>query len=56
MSELEKMKYKAELLRVQAAKAELEFLIAQKMEEVGRLKDAIKKQEEAEENLKNKLN
>lgn len=48
MSEIEKKKLNAELLRVQAAKAEIEYLIAQKMEEVERLQAAIVKQEETE--------
>jgi len=52
---LEQKKIKAELLRVQAAKAEMEYIIAQRMEEIGRLEDNIKKQNEAEALLKEKL-
>lgn len=48
-------KTKAELLRVQAAKAEMEYLVAQRMEEIGRLEDSIKKQEEAENKLLEKM-
>ena len=52
---LEQRKWKSELLRVQAAKAEMEYIIAQRMEEIGRLEDNIRKQEEAEKLLKEKL-
>lgn len=55
MSELEMKKAKAELLRVQAAKAEMEYIIAQRMEEIERLQVNIKKQEEAEVVLLSKL-
>jgi hypothetical protein len=48
MTELEKKKCRSELLRVQAAKAEMEYLIAQKMEEIDRIQANITKQEEAE--------
>ncbi len=56
MSELEKKKIKSELLRVQAARAEMEYIIAQRMEEIGRLEDGMKKQTEAEQKLLEKLN
>lgn len=52
---LEYKKYKAELLRVQAAKAEMEYIIAQRLEEIKRLEDNIKKQEEAEKLLLEKM-
>lgn len=55
MSEMEMKRLKAELLRVQAARAEMEYIIAQKMEEVLRLQDAMKKQDEAEVKLLEKL-
>lgn len=55
MTDMELKKAKAELLRVQAAKAEMEYIIAQRMEEIGRLEDNIKKQEEAELKLLEKL-
>ncbi len=48
---LEQKKLKAELLRVQAAKAEMEYIIEQRMEEIKRLEDNIKKQEDAEKSL-----
>lgn len=48
MSDVELKKSKAELLRVQSAKAEMEYIIAQRMEEIGRLEANIKKQQEAE--------
>lgn len=53
--DLESKKMKAELLRVQAAKAEMEYIIAQKMEEIARLEAGIKKQEETEKVLLDKL-
>lgn len=55
MSELEKKKLKAELLRVQSAKAEMEYVIAQRMEEIERLELNMKKQDEAEKALLEKL-
>lgn len=55
MDEMEKKKTKMELLRVQAAKAEMEYIIAQRMDEVKRLEDGIKKQEETEAKLLEKL-
>lgn len=45
---LEKKKLKAELLRVQAAKAEMEYIVEQKMEEIKRLEEAMNKQNLAE--------
>lgn len=51
MTDLEIKKYKSELLRVQAAKAEMDYIIAQRMEEIERLQLNIKKQEEAETSL-----
>lgn len=53
--DLETRKIKAELLRVQAAKAEMEYIIAQRMDEIKRLEDAIKKQEETEQKLIEKM-
>lgn len=55
MTDMEMKKAKAELLRVQAAKAEMEYIIAQRMEEITRMEDGIKKQEEAEAKLLEKL-
>jgi hypothetical protein len=52
---LEHKKLKAELLRVQAAKAEMEYIMEQKMEEIKRLEESVKKQELAEIDLQNKL-
>lgn len=52
---LEKKKMKAELLRVQAARAEMEYIIAQRMEEITRLEDAMRKQEETEKVLLEKM-
>lgn len=55
MDDIELKKTKMELLRVQAAKAEMEYVIAQRMEEIKRLEDGIKKQEETEMRLLEKL-
>jgi hypothetical protein len=55
MINLEVKKIKAELLRVQAAKAEMEYIIAQRLEEIERLEMNIKKQEETELILINKM-
>lgn len=55
MSDMEIKKTKAELLRVQAAKAEMEYIIAQRLDEIERLQTNIKKQEEAEATLVAKL-
>lgn len=52
---LEKKKLKAELMRIIAAKFEMDYLIEQKMEEVGRLKAAMDKQIEAEKALEDKI-
>lgn len=52
---LEQKKNKSELLRVQAAKAEMEYIIEQRLEEVKRLQDAIKLQEETELKLIEKM-
>ena len=52
---LEVKKLKAELLRVQAAKAEMEYVIAQRMDEVQRLEENVKKQEEAEKLLRERI-
>lgn len=52
---IEFKKVRAELLRVQAAKAEMEYIICQKMEEVTRLEETIKKQEETEALLQEKM-
>lgn len=55
MPSAEYKKTKAELLRVQAAKAEMDYLISQKEEEIQRLQDTIKKQEEAETRISETL-
>jgi hypothetical protein len=55
MTEIEKKKYKAELLRVQAARAEMEYIIAQRMDEITRIEDNITKQTEAETRLLEKM-
>ena len=51
MTQLDLKKKKLELMRVQVAKHELEFRIEERLEEIARLKDHIKVQEEAEKKL-----
>lgn len=53
---LELKKFKAELLRVQAAKAEMEYIIEQKMDEVERLNNNIKIHDDKEKEIQEKLN
>lgn len=48
---LEERKNRSELLRVQAAKAEMEYIIEQRYEEIRRLQEAIKLQEETENKI-----
>ncbi len=55
MTKIEIMKSKAELLRVQAAKAEMLYIIAQREEEIDRLKENVKKQEETEASIRSKI-
>lgn len=55
MTDLDKKKFKAELLRVQAAKADMEYKIAERIEEIEKLKGHIKIQEETENKLLDKL-
>ena len=55
MSDLEKMKIEAELKRVEAARFEMLYIIAQREDEINRLKSNIKIQEEKEIELKTKL-
>lgn len=52
---LEYKKLKMELARVQAARLEMEFIIAQRMEEVDRLNDNVKIQVSKEQELITKL-
>lgn len=52
---LEQRKLKSELLRVQAAKAEMEYIIEQRLDEVKRLQEAIRLQEETELKLIEKM-
>jgi hypothetical protein len=52
MADLETKRSKLELMRVQTAKAELEFKIEERLEEIGRLKEAIIKQDARAEELK----
>lgn len=52
---IEQKKLNAELLRVLAAKAEMEYIIEQRMEEIKRLQDNIKIQEKTEESIQEKI-
>ena len=52
MNDLELKKMNMELLRVQAAKAELEYKILEKEHEIERLKSNIELQEKKEEEIK----
>ena len=56
MNDLELKKMNMELLRVQAAKAELEYKILEKEHEIERLKSNIELQEKKEEEIKLLLN
>lgn len=51
MTEVDLKKHKAELLRVQAATAEMEYVIAQRQEEIQRLEYNIQIQKETEAKL-----
>lgn len=55
MSPLEVKKLKVELLRVGAAKAELELKVEERMEEIKRIEDNIKIQELKEQELEAKI-
>jgi hypothetical protein len=55
MSDLELKKKKLELSKVKLAREELELRIMERMEEIGRINDAIKKQLEREQELENEL-
>jgi hypothetical protein len=56
MSPLEKKKKEAELMRVRAARMELEIKIAEREEEIARIRDHILVQENKEIELLNDLN
>lgn len=53
---LEKKKLISELLRVKASKAEIEYQIALKMEEIERLNATLVRQDLAELDLDNRIN
>lgn len=55
MQEIEIKRCQMELLKVQAAKAEQEFRIMEKLEEINRLKAAIEAQSKREKELQDKL-
>lgn len=52
---LELKKLKVELLRVSAAKAELELRIEERLDEIERIKEHIKISEDKEQELKEKI-
>ncbi len=53
--DLNKKKKLLELKRVETAKMELELKIEERLDEIERLKDAIKIQQETENKIKNEL-
>lgn len=55
MTLLEEKKLKAELLRIQSAKAEMEYILVQKQEEIVRIEENIRNQEVAESKMLDKL-
>ena len=55
MNPLELKKLKVELLRVQAAKGEMELRIDERMDEIQRLEEHVKVQIAKEEELKTKI-
>lgn len=55
MESLEKKRLQLELIRVSATKAELEFKIFEREEDIKRLKDNVKIQEEKELELNKKI-
>lgn len=52
---LELKKIKVELLRVSAAKAELELRVEERLDEIERIKEHIKIQENKEQELQDKI-
>jgi hypothetical protein len=55
LTSLELKKTKVELLKVSAAKAELELRVEERLEEIERIKDNIKIQEKKEVELQSKI-
>jgi hypothetical protein len=55
MTKIEQMKTRSELLRVQAAMAELEYVVEQRLEEIQRIQGDIQKQKQTELILTQKL-
>lgn len=45
MKELDKMRYRLEIMKVTTSKAELEYKIEERLEDIARLKEQIKIQE-----------
>ena len=55
MSSLELKKTQVELMRVQTARMELEYKIEERLEDIKRMEDHIKTQEEKEKELSAKI-
>lgn len=55
MSALELKRMKLELVKVQAARAELEFRVEERLDEINRIKDNIKLQQDKEAELSGKI-
>lgn len=55
MDSLELKRTKLELLRVSTARAEMEFRVEERLEEIKRIKENIKLQEDKEKELNNKI-
>jgi len=55
MTALEKKRLQAELLRITSAKFELELRIEERLEEIEKLKEHIKIQEDKEKEIQEKL-
>ena len=56
MSNLKKKKLELDIMKVAAAKAELEYKIEERLEDIQRMKDHILLQETREKELKEELN
>lgn len=55
MSKLKKKKLELDLMKVAAAKAELEYKIEERLEDIKRMKDHIKLQDDREKELEEEL-
>ena len=55
MRDIEKKKLQVEMMKVQAAKADMEYKILERMEDIERIKENIKVQENREQELRELL-